>query len=792
MNKFLQTTLKTGKTRWIVMLSISCLSIFFLIGADYYWKRFGTRPICLPQLPFPGNDPPKVMKPFKAPSDLPIPTQNDWIDFGPVLEAGAEGEWDFFWAGLTPASVIKKDGTFYFYYVAADGYRSFDGDARHRSIGVATSPDGIRFTKHDGNPIMTHRPYDGEEEGANSAGMYLDEKGQFVMVYGAAKGPHDLIVADARYAFSDDGLKFTDAGRALYHCNIRLYGWGDEIFPIAVHQIGNRWFVYYQPNGIPGTARTLGAAWGKSLDRLTNSKKVLGTESGGLPVDTWGNIIQLDDDTLVFFNQRLWWPDTFVEVRIASPETPYHLSEPVARYDIPNLKRGVIYLDKERRTWFMYYNDFSRYWHVKLAPFGAPDKTPPTSPSKLSSKGLAHDSVQLFWKPASDEDTGVVEYRIYRDGKLVGKTKDLEWIDFEVEGDRNYYYGVSAVNYHGTEGKPASVKVTTPIDLTPPKITSITVSGKLSQVLINFNKPIDRSTATDISNYTVNDGIYIIQARLMDDNQSVVLITSPHVSGKVYELIVTGIVAASKRSAQLTAVTRFYTASSIPGLVGRWLHQKGEYDVGKDVSGFGLDGSNHGVIKKGKGEDFYFNGVDSYVQVSGEGHLKHLTDSQFSISLHVRPESIPSSVHGAPVFFRVGGHPAYYHGISLTRDGRLQAQIFNRDETYFRLASQPVEIENWYHVVMVVDGPAKQMYLYLDNKPAPDSPLMLKGKLTQLWHDSPRDDRSGAYFIGSNMPDRGAGSFFTAHFHGSIANVRLYDRALESNEVNQIWEEYQK
>jgi hypothetical protein len=788
----MQTLMKTRKTRLFLMLSISCFSIFFLIGADYYWKRFGTRPMCLPQLPFPGNDPPKVMEPFEAPKDLPIPIQNDWIDFGPVLEAGAEGEWDFFWAGLTPASVIKKDGTYYFYYVAADGYRSFDGDARHRSVGVATSVDGIRFAKYDGNPIMTHRPYNGEEEGANSAGVYLDENGQFIMVYGAAKGPHDLIVADARYAFSDDGLKFTDAGRALYHCNMRLYGWGDEIFPIAVNQIGNRWFVYYQPNGIRSTERTLGAAWGKSIDRLTNSTKVLGTESGGLPVDTWGNIIQLDDDTLVFFNQRLWWPDTFVEVRIASPDAPYHLSEPVARYDIPNLKRGVIFLDQERRTWFMYYNDFGRYWHVKLAPYGAPDKTPPTTPPNLKSKVLTHDSVKLSWDSAVDLDTGVVEYRIYRNGMLVEKTKNLEWTDFEVEGESNYFYEVRAVNYHGKEGKPASIKVTTPIDLTPPIITSVMVSGKLHQVLIDFNKPIDPFSATDLENYKVNNGINIKSARLLEDKQSVILETSPHVSGKVYELEISGIVDFSKRSGELTTTSRSYTASSIPGLVGRWLLQKGKFDVGKDVSGFGLDGFNQGVIRKGKDDEFYFNGVDSYVQISGEGHLKHITDNKFSISLNVRPESIPSSVHGAPVFFRVGGHPAYYYGISFTQDGRFQAHVFNSNETNFRLTSQPVEIENWYHVVMVVDGPAKQMHLYLDNEPAPDSPLMLEGNLTQLWHDSPRDDRSGAYFIGSNMPDRGAGSFFTAHFHGSIADVRLYDRALESNEVNQIWEEYLK
>jgi hypothetical protein len=62
---------------------------------------------------------------------------------------------------------------------------------------------------------MTHRPYDGEEEGANSAGVTLDDDGRFVMVYGAAKGPYDLIVADSRYAYSDDGF-------FLYRCGASL------------------------------------------------------------------------------------------------------------------------------------------------------------------------------------------------------------------------------------------------------------------------------------------------------------------------------------------------------------------------------------------------------------------------------------------------------------------------------------------------------------------------------------------------------------------------------------------
>jgi hypothetical protein len=776
-----------------IILPVIIVLLLALAGMGYAWNRYAGRPICFPQLPPRGDDPPKVFFPLEPAVNLPIPTQNDWMEFGPVLETGAEGEWDFFWAGLTPASVVKKDDTYFFYYVAADGYRSHDGDARHRSVGVATSPDGIRFTKYDGNPIMTHRPHDGEEEGANSAGVTLDKDGRFVMVYGAAAGPADLIVADARYAFSDDGLSFSDVGQALYHCNIRLYGWGDEVFPIAVFHHKDRLYVYYQPNGIRGTERTLGVAWGPSLDRLNNSTKVLGAESGGLPVDTWGNIIQLDDDTLVFFNQRLWWPDTYVEVRVASPETPYHLSEPVARYDIPNLKRGVFFLDKERRTWFMYYNDFSHYWNVKLAPYGPHDTTPPTAPRNLVASATTHDTVKLSWEPAQDADTGVVEYRVYRDSLLAGNTKRLEWVDIGLEEGREFSYKVSAVNFHRVEGPADNVSAKTPIDRSPPAITSVWVSGDLNQVGVTFDKSLDPSTATDLAHYSISNGIIVFQALLENNQQTVILETSTHIPGSVYTLTVSGILDLARKSDTLISSSRFYTASPVNGLVGRWLSNSYTGNSATDVSGFGWDGHIYGAVPEiNTRGGLFFNGSDDYIQIPGDGHLQHLTESNFTMSLMVRPESILSSVHDAPIFIRVGGHPAYFYGISFTNDQRFQALVFHPDETRSIVTTSQVSLGKWYHVVMVVDEQTRKLKLFLDGETVPNSPQQLRGDLIYLWSDPPRDDRSGAYFIGSTMPDRGAGSFFTAYFHGAIADVRLYDHALKPLEIQLLWQEQQQ
>ncbi len=115
-----------------------------------------------------------------------IPSQIDWSVPQVVLEPGATGSWDVLLNGaISPAAVVKKDGTYFLYYIGADGFRSTDGDARHRALGVATSTDGIHFTKYTGNPILTYLPNANEEEGIFSAGATLDLADNVMLYYGA-------------------------------------------------------------------------------------------------------------------------------------------------------------------------------------------------------------------------------------------------------------------------------------------------------------------------------------------------------------------------------------------------------------------------------------------------------------------------------------------------------------------------------------------------------------------------------------------------------------------------------
>jgi hypothetical protein len=428
---------------------LALFGLIFVVGLVYYeYSIKGTS----------GVNASPIESDQKIEVEIAIPKQEDWIDFGPILELGADGEWDTVLGGHTPVGIIKNDGIYYFYYVGGDGLRSFDDGPRHRSIGVATSEDGINFKKYSGNPVMTFSRYNGEEEGANSAGITLDDEGNFVMFYGAAEGPRDIIIANARVAISTDGFNFEDKGQVLNRLNPLLYGFGDEIFPLAAFTHKGKWYVYYQPNGATKSL-TLGMAWGSRFNRLPRSTGVLDQTSGGLPVHLWGNIIWLSPEKIALFVQRLWWPDSFVEVRTASPDTPHQLSEPVERYDIPDLKRAAILLDIEKNTWFMYYNIFDDFWRLMLAPVGEPDLTPPTPPQNITASINDTGKVTLAWQPATDPDTGVAVYRIYRDGEMIGETKDLHFIDEELFDSTACRYQVTAINLHGTEGLPAEVYI---------------------------------------------------------------------------------------------------------------------------------------------------------------------------------------------------------------------------------------------------------------------------------------------------------------------------------------------
>jgi hypothetical protein len=133
-----------------------------------------------------------------------------WEPRGVVIGPGPAGAWDSLLAGR-PA-VIHEDGTFKLWY---DGRKDLPMGApaanvpksprSMRSVGLATSTDGIRWTKHPGNPVFGN---DADAVDVKRLGSRL------VMVYESHGG--------TRGATSIDGLSWKDRGLILARTGLPL------------------------------------------------------------------------------------------------------------------------------------------------------------------------------------------------------------------------------------------------------------------------------------------------------------------------------------------------------------------------------------------------------------------------------------------------------------------------------------------------------------------------------------------------------------------------------------------
>lgn len=283
-----------------------------------------------------------------------IPDQSDWTERGVALDAGPEGAWDMRLHGqISPSAMIKRDDTYLLYYVGADGDRSTDGGPRHRALGVATSTDGIRFTRHDANPILTHLPMQNEEEGVFSASAVVDESGHVTLYYGAIWAPNattESVHSHVALAESPDGIAYENRGYIVQWNDGDVWGHGDELFPVGTFKADDgTWHTYYIAKGHVGSW-LLALASGEQPDELPRTQPVL-TE--GSEIVGGGDVVGLGDGRIALFLVRDF-EENLVEVRTASTDNPAELSEPVATYAFDGFRHAVVFLDRETETWFMY------------------------------------------------------------------------------------------------------------------------------------------------------------------------------------------------------------------------------------------------------------------------------------------------------------------------------------------------------------------------------------------------------------------------------------------------------
>lgn len=121
-----------------------------------------------------------------------------------------------------------------------------------------------------------------------------------------------------------------------------------------------------------------------------------------------------------------------------------------------------------------------------------PDATPPTVPSSLSATA-AGQTIGLSWDPASDPESGIAGYRIYRASgagaaalhATVGNV--LVFTDSGLPPNQPFTYTVRALNGGGLEGPPSAPAAATTGDDPPPPPASLAALAGAGMVVLSWS-----------------------------------------------------------------------------------------------------------------------------------------------------------------------------------------------------------------------------------------------------------------------------------------------------------------
>jgi predicted GH43/DUF377 family glycosyl hydrolase len=181
----------------------------------------------------------------------------------PMLDVGAEGSWDA--NGVRSPAVIYDGGTYKMWYTGRDA-------AGKNRIGYATSPDGITWSKHAGNPVL-----DLDGPGAWDAlrvqePTVVKDAGGYRMWYTGVDGGWNYAIG---YATSSDGVVWTKHAGNPVLPGAPAPAWDYSVYAPSVIADGAVFRMLYSACNLNGTACEIGHATATDGSAWTRQGRVL-------------------------------------------------------------------------------------------------------------------------------------------------------------------------------------------------------------------------------------------------------------------------------------------------------------------------------------------------------------------------------------------------------------------------------------------------------------------------------------------------------------------------------------
>lgn len=228
------------------------------------------------------------------------------------------------------------------------------------------------------------------------------------------------------------------------------------------------------------------------------------------------------------------------------------------------------------------------------------------------------------------------------------------------------------------------------------------------------------------------------------------------------------------------------------GCVGHWLFTEKGGDKVRDISGYGNDGTLTNMAPASDwvisgdprlpGYALDFDGTNDFVQV---GQDLYESDNKGTITAWAKVDSLHSTVRRTVFSSSDASIPNNFLEFGFGESG-ISGKLFVHHYTSgggnnnFVNGSSIPSLGQWYFVALVSDGSSWKMYL---DGIEESSYTIVAGSNNGRWFN---DLDAGVHDVRIARRER---SIETYHFDGSIADVRVYNRALTPNEIQSLYED---
>jgi len=408
------------------------------------------------------------------------------------------------------------------------------------------------------------------------------------------------------------------------------------------------------------------------------------------------------------------------------------------------------------------------------------DETEP-SDVVLTSATPSETRVLLEWEPATDDESGIAGYDVFRDEApgattlLVSLGNVTKYEDDTRTELQQYYYRIKARNVAGMSSINYSneIGVITGADITPPEIVSIRSRGDQTAVVVKFSERVERTSAETAANYVLGSGADIEAARIARDQKSVILATTPLLE-PFYLITVKQLKDRAETPNTMVTDTTIFLHEGLPESAVAFYTLDSLYAEGSDYQVMdGTENGNNGTARNGVfitegilGNGLGFDGVNDHVEFPASPSLD-INGNAVSISLWAKLPHKPSELPGpfAPLFDSETDNYVLY-GDRGNNELRFKVTTSGGAERP-GIPGADITTGEWIHIVGVYDGSQAMIYLNGELKDShPITGTVNTGQLATL-------GRTG-----------------TTYLQGNIDQVEVYARALPVEEIMDIYAYY--